>query len=110
MQSWPTATGRQNLSQVTFEDAKRCPKCDKPGRIHQEFPRGPHTVYTIMCETELCLWYNTTWVVQVNADGSIPNRDRELAPRQPKTFPKVNFRRGQEYLDSIEDDEQRRGR
>lgn len=60
---------------TTYEEAKRCPKCGNPGE-ETTTARGPHgsTVHTFTCRTELCRWYNTGWVVQVNADGSIPLR------------------------------------
>lgn len=61
----------------TYEEAKRCPKCDKPGEVTRDIPAGrglpPGTrVHEITCRTPLCPWENTPWMVQVNADGSIP--------------------------------------
>lgn len=61
---------------TTFEEAKQCPKCGKPGEDRSVTP-APNlpigtTLHHIYCTTELCPWYNTAWVVQVNKDGSIP--------------------------------------
>lgn len=64
------------MTSPTFEEAKRCPKCDKPGEevrviVHKDLPRGAK-LHEIFCRTELCRWYNTPWMVQTNADGSVP--------------------------------------
>jgi hypothetical protein len=65
------------ISQLTtFEQAKLCPICGRAGADRatipaQGLPRGT-TVHTIYCVTELCEWYNTPWMVQVNPDGSVP--------------------------------------
>lgn len=64
------------MTQPTFEEAKVCPKCGKPGEDTSSIaapglPRGTR-VHTIFCRTELCRWHNTCWYVQVNPDGSVP--------------------------------------
>lgn len=64
------------MSETTFEEAKRCPKCKEPGedRIQRPvhgLPRGT-MAHTIYCVKEGCEWYNTCWIIQVNPDGSIP--------------------------------------
>lgn len=69
----------------TYEEAKRCPKCSKPGEVRKKttVPGKPGAyVHVIYCVTELCPWYNTPWLVQVNADGSIPPpQDHSRAPK-----------------------------
>lgn len=60
----------------TFEEAKICPKCDRPGQVRKVSPvpgmaRGTK-VHLVYCVTELCPWYNTPWTVQTNPDGSVP--------------------------------------
>lgn len=62
---------------VTFEEACRCPKCGQPGASTKQIthPSGT-TIFTVLCENSLCLWYNTGWLVQRNRDGSIPERER----------------------------------
>jgi hypothetical protein len=68
------------MTAPTFEEAKRCPRCDKPGEdrkqmvvLGKSFKGGKAPVaHTIYCVTELCPWYNTPWIVQVNGDGTIP--------------------------------------
>lgn len=60
----------------TFEDLKHCPKCDQPGEETKSIPapgapRGT-TLKTIYCRNDLCKWFNTMWLVQVNPDGSVP--------------------------------------
>lgn len=61
---------------TTFEKAKLCPQCGRSGEDRksmpaQGMPRGT-TIHLIYCTTELCTWYNTCWMIQVNADGSVP--------------------------------------
>lgn len=61
---------------VSFEEAKRCPKCHFPGdeRKTSKAPQGGEIHY-IWCVTAICPWYETSWVVQTRADGTIPLRD-----------------------------------
>jgi len=71
----------------TFEEAKLCPKCGKPGEVRkvQSAPDSPwgtklHHVY---CTTPLCIWFNTCWMVQTNLDGSVPPaRDHTFSPKK----------------------------
>jgi len=69
---------------TTFEHARRCPRCESPGVEGASRP-GPHrsVMHTFHCHNERCRWYTTSWVVQVNADGSIPPPDAY----RPKQFP-----------------------
>lgn len=58
-----------------FEQASRCPKCDQPGedrRVMKSPTKRGAQIHYIYCQTKLCRWYNTCWMVQVNEDGSIP--------------------------------------
>lgn len=73
----------------TFEEAKLCPKCGKPGEDMGGRParRRGVKVHTIYCRTELCKWYNTSWLIQVNEDGSIPQAYSQIGEKQ---FPKVS--------------------
>lgn len=66
---------------ASLEDAKHCPKCDQPGTVvyQQVRPKGGKA-FTYHCVNALCKWFQTGWVVQVNADGSIP--DRTAGPKQ----------------------------
>jgi len=66
---------------TTYEEAKRCPKCDKPGRDTGATRRVRNgLLHTIECVNERCKWYKQPgWQVQVNHDGTIPQptMDRE---------------------------------
>jgi hypothetical protein len=82
---------------ATFEEAQRCPRCDKPGRDQGGRPgrRRGVKVHTIVCETELCPWYNTTWLIQVNEDGTIPDAYSQVGEKQfhkvsPETETRIN--------------------
>lgn len=64
---------------TTLEEAKRCPKCGNYGEDRIQRPVDRSTglkagtmVHIIYCVTEICPWFNTCWMVQVNKDGSIP--------------------------------------
>ena len=62
---------------TTYEDARRCPRCEHPGEHVAEEDRPLRSVrgaklIKIYCRQERCKWFNTAWTVQVNADGSIP--------------------------------------
>ena len=67
------------MSETTYEEACRCPKCKHPGevRIKRPAPREAGLkhgtmIHQVYCVHELCPWYNTAWMIQVNADGSVP--------------------------------------
>lgn len=72
--------------QTTLEEASRCPRCEVPGRFNGERPlrSGDGKVKVFLCENARCRWYNTTWTVQVNANGTIPppllTRDKQFRP------------------------------
>jgi hypothetical protein len=95
---------------TTVDEAKRCPKCQHPGkqvasRYTVNAKRARVSVLTFECETEVCPWFETTWIVQVNPDGTVPVN----APG-PKSFPDVSpdtISRGAVLLDSIKQEEAR---
>ena len=87
---------------TTFEEAKRCPKCERPGREvgsrKAKNGRGqPCTVHIIECATELCRWFGERYVVQVNDDGSIPSAYSSAL--SDKQYPRVS----QESVSRIEE-------
>lgn len=76
----------QPKSYATLELAKACPKCKKPGMEKSTTPVRPEpgsriqpgTVAKIFsCMNEGCRWFRTTWVVQVNPDGTVPAPHRK---------------------------------
>lgn len=82
------------MSTTTFEEAKKCPKCGQIGEDVKQTPgrdgRGkPVTVHTIMCRTQLCRWFGTGYLVQVNEDGSIPDAYSGVA-NSHKQFPTIS--------------------
>jgi hypothetical protein len=75
------------MADTTFEEARRCPKCAEPGqgpirkrpisvwnsdgtRRHGITPGA--MLHEFMCKNERCRWFNTSWQVQINPDGTIP--------------------------------------
>jgi hypothetical protein len=93
----------------TLEQAKRCPKCAEPGELSRSltqprpggkgFRREQVTVNVYICKNERCRDANQTWIVQVNADGSIPERKKG-----PKEFPnsKRMEQMGKSYVDYLQ--------
>lgn len=63
------------MPDTTFEKAKRCPRCSNPGEVVSIHPtdRGGK-VHVIFCRTAGCKWQDTSWLVEINRDGSIPVR------------------------------------
>jgi hypothetical protein len=89
------------MTETTYEEAKKCPKCGQPGDVRQVKPsrnnRGEEVeVHMVYCVTVLCTWHETAWVVQVNKDGSIPPAYQGLGQKQ---YPTIS----QESASRIED-------
>jgi hypothetical protein len=64
---------------ATWEEASKCPKCGEPGEetnrsaaVVSGRPTG--SVITLTCRNERCQWLNTSWIVQVDRNGTIPER------------------------------------
>lgn len=72
---------------TTYEEAKRCPRCGEMGEHASELdrslssPRGAKLTQ-FFCRNNRCKWFNTSWAVQVNPDGTIPpallNREKRF--------------------------------
>jgi hypothetical protein len=74
------------MTDSTFEEARRCPVCQTPGkevvtRRPQELPRGTK-IHVFSCENERCSDLGERWIVQTNPDGSIP----QPGQKGPKAF------------------------
>lgn len=90
---------------ATFEEAKRCPKCDELGEDtgSRRGSKGSR-IHTVFCRNSACRWYNTSWVVQRMPDGTVP--EREYSPHE-KTFPAIpgmTRERAQREVEAIIDD------
>lgn len=82
-------------SPVPIEEAAKCPKCGKEGKIKQAVRNAMDTmtgkrtgddVVVYICDTEICTWYNTGWVVQSDKNGNVYERNH--GPRGiDKQFP-----------------------
>lgn len=95
----------------TFEEASRCPKCDRPGKEVACKPgaRRGVMVHVIECVTELCKWHGERWFVQVNDDGSIPKAYSQIGKKQYQTISKESETRINEAIQSQLDAETRKG-
>jgi hypothetical protein len=68
-----------------YEEAKRCPRCGQTGVKIGDQPLASKPgakVESWRCENDLCLTKGEGWIIQINRDGSIPNRQAG-----PKEFP-----------------------
>lgn len=87
---------------VTWDEARRCPRCEEvgvPGRQKPVPGRRGYTTITLTCQNERCRWYQTGWTVQKNPDGSIPVTDhRDRTPKQFPRDPGVNWNQIQQRL------------
>lgn len=80
------------MSQTTYEEASRCPRCGKPGEVMSKqpapnMPKGTK-VHLVYCRTKGCRWENTAWPIQVNPDGSVPVIDHS---RTEKEYPSAGL-------------------
>ena len=92
MQSLVEPESRTVMANGTWEEARQCPKCEMTGE-QQGNPkhlnpqaggtRGARLV-TLMCKNSRCRWFNSTWEVQINPDGTIPD---PKAPREKRFRP-----------------------
>lgn len=65
------------MAESSEETARRCPKCKMPGEPVSVVPvpsKPGDKVHTMMCRNDRCTWFNTGWIYQVKADGTIPVR------------------------------------
>lgn len=81
---------------TTFEEAKKCPKCGQPGEdMGSRKVQSPNSgkmveIHSIYCRTQLCTWFDTMWIVQVNEDGTVPQAYSQLGRKQyPKLSPEM---------------------
>lgn len=75
---------------TTLEEVQRCPQCDFPGEVtrHGHLSGTERRSYSLIffCRNKRCRWYDTSWIVQVRADGTFPPALR----KRPKQFPKMD--------------------
>lgn len=77
------------MTDSTYDEARRCPKCKELGdktseqSLRTSMQRGAK-LHIFTCRNERCKWFETTWSVQVNPDGTIPpptlHRDKNFRP------------------------------
>lgn len=91
---------------TTIDEAKRCPRCRNAGQ-ETSASKGPkgETVIVYTCRTAGCRWEGTGWVVQVNADGSIP--ERKPGPKMFEPMNKYQQAAAKRWLEQIKEEESR---
>lgn len=82
-------TDDTDTTRTTYEEACLCPKCGQAGRVISiRAGRRPGVMlHMVQCVTELCNWFNTQYIVQVNEDGSVPQAYSQIGPKQ---FPGIS--------------------
>jgi len=90
------------LPDSTFEEAKRCPKCNEPGREVAETKAKDlvSIVHIFACENVRCLEVGERWLVQTRPDGSVPQPDET---RGEKAFPRMSNDRLSHGMRVLED-------
>lgn len=102
------------MATVSFEEAKRCPKCDQPGELQstrniKDNEDRPAKVHIMRCQNERCQWFETDWVIQQLEDGTVPVREG----MEQKTFPKMpgmTQEKAAEQIQNIADDQRKKRR
>lgn len=94
--------GSENRSTVDWETASRCPICGEPGRevkvIQIPYRLGARG-HILMCDNiERCRWgeEKLRWIVQVNANGTIPVR--QAGEKQYPKLPPINE---EQFMDNL---------
>lgn len=55
--------------------------------------------HMIFCRNDKCEWFDTSWVVQVNADGSVPEAYKGIGRKQ---FPALSKESEQKVRDAVD--------
>ncbi len=89
---------------TSISTASKCPKCNNQGELVQSTParRGMYESRIYKCTTKLCRWFDSNWLVQIDEDGNVPERDighvaksfpnlPELSPEQLKRIREPKF-------------------
>lgn len=89
---------------TSYEEALRCPRCDIRGDHVKEEDKPSRsirgaTILTVYCRNSRCKWYNTSWTIQKNADGTIPP---PLLHRE-KRFPDLPSGAGKRMIEALEE-------
>jgi hypothetical protein len=87
------------MPDTKFEEASRCPTCGEPGKALQVTNANNYgdRLHHFQCDNaNRCRHYQTGWVVQVSADGSIPTRQAG-----PKQFPAQDFSAGKRNIEQL---------
>lgn len=97
------------MPDTTLEEAKRCPICKEPGsqtgKTKETRENGRKAnVLQMTCMNEACRWFNTNWIIQVNADGSIPTRTK--ADKEFDNSSRM-VTMGERYIERIKEETQR---
>jgi hypothetical protein len=61
---------------ATLDEAQNCPRCHKPGDLggRRPMPDKPgYSTINCFCRNQLCSWLDTSWVIMINPDGSVPD-------------------------------------
>lgn len=78
---------------ATIDEARLCPRCSHPGDLGGRRPmqnKPGHSVVMCFCRNEVCPWFDTSWPIEINPDGSVPD-----------PAPPGQARGGKQYVDPL---------
>lgn len=87
------------MSDTTLEEARRCPECQEMGRsagtrMAEAGNRRAGLLHIFRCENTRCKKHNRDWIVQIRADGTIPepslNREKSFYIDKANARTKIN--------------------
>lgn len=85
---------------VDRDEAFRCPKCKQMGKVVSDTPaRRGGRVFVVHCQNEVCLWFETGYVVQTKSDGSVV--ERQAGPKQYEALTNTDKAIAQRVIDDL---------
>lgn len=88
---------------TTMEEVSRCPACQQPGErtMGRHLSGTDRRSYSLVfwCRNSRCRWLNTSWIVQVRADGTFP----PALKRRTKQFPALGSINTERLMQSLQD-------
>jgi hypothetical protein len=93
------------MGQTTVAKASKCPKCNQQGDKISEKPSADpkYVVHVYQCNYKLCTWYDTTWIVAVDEDGVVPERDIGHIKKAFPKLPEITDAQHQKLLEDFDD-------
>ena len=98
------------MGETTIATASKCPKCNQQGEQIAKNQSAPdakgkrYDVLTFKCTYRLCTWLDTNWIVAVDEDGKVPERDTGHIAKSFPDMPEISEMRRQKMLETYDDE------